>query len=125
MFLDTIPVFANGLSFDAYRDQQLIVANRNAASAFDVAVKQKVKIRLTELNFNFTDDAQFVAFCSQRLKTIQVLGTDTKIICLDAIISTVDSVEIVSDYGTKILEFYGTGYNITVPDPSYSVDSIQ
>jgi len=125
MFLDTIPVFANGVSFDAYRDQQLIVANRQAAASFDVAIKQKIKVRLQELNFNFSDDASFVAFSQTRLTTIQINGTDTKIICLDATVEVIEGVSTITDYGTKIAEYYGSGYAVIVPDPSYSVDSIQ
>lgn len=124
MFIDSITTFANELAFNDYRDQQVIAANNKGKAAFDVKIKQTVKIKLQELNYSFTDDALFVAFCADRLLAIPITGTETKIICLDAVIENIDGVDKVIDYGTKLVEYYGLGYYVTIPDPSFSVDTI-
>lgn len=114
MFLDLIIIDKN-MTVPSFSEQVMLKKKDEAEKLFNETLSKKVQAELKKLNHVFTSEAEFDTFVTDRLAKISIAETETTAICLDI---TVDSgTGAVTDIGTKLVEWEGTGYYVGIPEP--------
>lgn len=113
--INIIPI--GNMPSSAYQEQVLAKAQTEAELLFNKLLEEKITTAAKKENIIIND---FEDFVTTRLTKIEVAGTETTIIAMDVIIDTGSGD--ITDYGVKLVEWQGTGYNVTMHEPTTNIN---
>jgi len=114
MFLDLITT-NEAMTVPTFSEQVILKKQEIAKELFNEALARKVESELKKLNHIFSSQTAFDEFVTARLAKIEIAATETTAICLDITINP--STGEVTDIGTELVSWQGTGYSVDIPEP--------